>query len=104
MLFQRPGWDIHAVRHGNISVRNSCEAVTLQLTATVRVRWVSKSRVVWLTLKKEGARVPTRDYQERRPVTMNNDTRQVFGDDTRDYPRYPGPLADQDDEDFPAFR
>jgi MinD-like ATPase involved in chromosome partitioning or flagellar assembly len=35
---------------------------------------------------------------------MDNDTRQVFGDDTRDYPRYPGPLADQDDEDFPAFR
>jgi len=35
---------------------------------------------------------------------MNNDTRQVVGDDTRDYPRAPGPLPDQDDEDFPAFR
>ncbi len=35
---------------------------------------------------------------------MNNDTPQVFGEDTRDYPVYPGPVPGQDDEDFPAFR
>jgi len=35
---------------------------------------------------------------------MNNDPPQVFGDDTRDYPVYPGPVAGQDDGDFPAFR
>ena len=57
MLFQRPGWDIHAVRHGNTSVRDSREAVTLQLSATTQVRWVSKSRTIWLTLKK---RAPAR--------------------------------------------
>jgi MinD-like ATPase involved in chromosome partitioning or flagellar assembly len=50
---------------------------------------------------------------------MNNDTPQVFGDDTHDHPRDayprdpgprdpgprdPGPLPDQDGEDFPPFR
>ena len=35
---------------------------------------------------------------------MNNDTPQVFGVDTHDYPRDPGPAPGQDDEDFPAFR
>ena len=40
---------------------------------------------------------------------MNNDTRQVFGEDTHDhrhdaYPHDPGPAPGQDDEDFPAFR
>src|SRR6185312_10045962 len=44
-----------------------------------------------------------------RPVTMNNDTPQVFGDDTHDhphdaYPHDPGPPSDQDGEDFPPFR
>src|SRR5947199_355403 len=40
---------------------------------------------------------------------MNNDTPQVFGEDTRDYPHDayphdPGPQPDQDGEDFPPFR
>jgi MinD-like ATPase involved in chromosome partitioning or flagellar assembly len=39
---------------------------------------------------------------------MNNDTPQVFGEDTHDHTRNPGPwpdqFADQDGEDFPAFR
>src|SRR5262249_37320691 len=39
---------------------------------------------------------------------MNNDTPQVFGEDTHDHTRNPGPwpdhLAAQDGEDFPAFR
>src|SRR5215469_9211470 len=35
---------------------------------------------------------------------MNNDPPQVFGEDTRDYPVYPGPVRYQDDGDFPAFR
>ena len=35
---------------------------------------------------------------------MNNDTPQVFGEDTHDYPHDPGPVPDQDGEDFPAFR
>jgi MinD-like ATPase involved in chromosome partitioning or flagellar assembly len=40
---------------------------------------------------------------------MNNDTPQVFGDDTHDqprdaYPHDPGPRSDQDGEDFPPFR
>ena len=40
---------------------------------------------------------------------MNNDTPQVFGDDTHDqprdaYPHDPGPPSDQDGEDFPPFR
>jgi hypothetical protein len=40
---------------------------------------------------------------------MNNDTPQVFGDDTHDHPRDayphdPGPPSDQDGEDFPPFR
>jgi hypothetical protein len=60
-LFQRPGWDIHAVRHGNTGVTSRHEPMALQLSATIQVRWVSKSRVIWLTLK-EGARTPTRDY------------------------------------------
>jgi len=34
---------------------------------------------------------------------MNDDTPQVLGDETRDYPCYPGPPPAQD-EDFPAFR
>ena len=38
------------------------------------------------------------------PVTMNNDTPQVFGEDTHDYPHDPAPLPDQDGEDFPPFR
>ena len=74
--------------------------------------WVSKSRVIWLTLEEmhepgEPAR-PTHDYQEGRPVTMNNDTPQVFGDDTHDYPRDayphdPGPPSDQDRRGLPAL-
>src|SRR5258705_8372021 len=40
---------------------------------------------------------------------MNNDTPQVFGEDTHDYrhdayPHDPGPPPDQDGEDFPPFR
>ena len=40
---------------------------------------------------------------------MNNDTPQVFGEDTHDYPHDayphdPGPQPDQDGEDFPPFR
>jgi MinD-like ATPase involved in chromosome partitioning or flagellar assembly len=35
---------------------------------------------------------------------MNNDAPQIFGEDTRDYPIYPGSLTEQDGEDFPAFR
>ena len=40
---------------------------------------------------------------------MNNDTPQVFGEDTHDYrhdayPQNPGPPPDQDGEDFPPFR
>ena len=40
---------------------------------------------------------------------MNNDTPQVFGDDTHDHPRDayphdPAPPSDQDGEDFPPFR
>ena len=40
---------------------------------------------------------------------MNNDTPQVFGEDTYDYPHDayphdPGPPSDQDGEDFPPFR
>ncbi len=35
---------------------------------------------------------------------MNNDTPQVFGEDTHDYPHDPVPVPDQDGEDFPAFR
>ena len=35
---------------------------------------------------------------------MNNDTPQVFGEDTYGYPHDPGPFPAQDDEDFPAFR
>jgi MinD-like ATPase involved in chromosome partitioning or flagellar assembly len=40
---------------------------------------------------------------------MNNDTPQVFGDDTHDqprdaYPHDPGPRSDQSGEDFPPFR
>ena len=43
------------------------------------------------------------------PVTMNNDTPQVFGDDTHDhrrdaYPHRPSLPSDQDSEDFPPFR
>ena len=43
------------------------------------------------------------------PVTMNNDTQQVFGDDTHDHPRdayphHPSLPSDQDGEDFPPFR
>jgi MinD-like ATPase involved in chromosome partitioning or flagellar assembly len=43
------------------------------------------------------------------PVTMNNDTPQVFGDDTHDHPRdtyphHPGLPSDQDGEDFLPFR
>ena len=72
------------------------------------MRWVSKSRVMCLTLGEmyepgPDAR-PTHEDQEGRPVTMKNDPPQVFGDDTRDYPVYPGPVAGQDDGDFPAFR
>ena len=33
-------------------------------------------------------------------VTMNNDPPRVFGEETRDYPIYPGPLPGRDDEDF----
>jgi MinD-like ATPase involved in chromosome partitioning or flagellar assembly len=80
----------------------------LQLSATNPVRWVSKSCGIWLTLEEmpepgEPARPPHED-QEGRLVTMNNDTPQVFGEDTRDYPVYPGPMVGRDDEDFPAFR
>ena len=35
---------------------------------------------------------------------MNNDTPQVFGEDTHDYPHDPAQSPDQDGEDFPAFR
>jgi MinD-like ATPase involved in chromosome partitioning or flagellar assembly len=35
---------------------------------------------------------------------MNNDTPQVFGDDTHDYPYDPGPFAEPDDEASPPFR
>ena len=42
-------------------------------------------------------------------MTMNDDTPQVFGDDTHDHPRDayphdPAPPSDQDGEDFPPFR
>ncbi len=79
-----------------------------QLSATTPVRWVSKSRVIWLTLGEmyepgPHAR-PTHEDQEGRPVTMNNDTPQVFGEDTHDYPHDPAPRPDQDGEDFPPFR
>jgi len=35
---------------------------------------------------------------------MNNDTPQVFGEGTHDYPNDPGPFAEHDGEAFPAFR
>ena len=35
---------------------------------------------------------------------MNNDTPQVFSEDTYDFRHDSGPVLDQDDEDFPAFR
>src|SRR6185312_5892945 len=43
------------------------------------------------------------------PVTMNNDTPQVFGDAAHDHPRdayphHPSLPSDQDGEDFPPFR
>ena len=83
-------------------------------SATIQVRWVSKSRAIWLTLEEmhkrgEPARPPV-DYTKRDdPVTMNNDTPQVFGDDTHDHPRdayphHPRLPSDQDGEDFPPFR
>src|SRR5215470_10315936 len=35
---------------------------------------------------------------------MNNDTPQVFGEDTYDFRHDPGPVLNQGDEDFRAFR
>ena len=37
-------------------------------------------------------------------VTMNNDPPRVFGDETRDYPVYPGPLPDRDDDTVALHR
>jgi len=37
-------------------------------------------------------------------VTTNNDTPQVSGEDTHDYPQDPGPYAEPGDEAFPPFR
>ncbi len=38
-------------------------------------------------------------------MTTNNDTPQIFGDDTHDHPQDPGPFATEHDDDaFPPFR
>ena len=72
------------------------------------MRRVSKSRVIWLTLGEmyepgPDAR-PTHEDQEGRPVTMNNDTPQIFGADAHDYPRDPGPFPEHDGDAFTAFQ
>src|SRR5690348_1046964 len=52
-------------------------------------------------MNRPGPHVPHHEDPERRPEPMNNDTPQVFGEDTHGYPH----SADSDDgEDFPAFR
>jgi len=71
------------------------------------VRWVSKSRVVWLTLEEMHEPGPHAHHedQEGRPVTTNNDTPPIFGDHTHDHPQDAGPFAtEHDDDDFPPFR
>ena len=72
------------------------------------MRWVSKSRVMCLTLGKmyqpgPDAR-PTHEDQEGRPVTKNNDTPQIFGEDAHDYPQDPGPSPEHDGEAFTVFQ
>src|SRR6476660_7636667 len=52
-------------------------------------------------MNRPGPHAPRHEDPERRPEPMNNDTPQVFGEDTHGYPH----SADSDDgEDFPAFR
>jgi MinD-like ATPase involved in chromosome partitioning or flagellar assembly len=46
---------------------------------------------------------PTHEDQEGRPVTMNNDTPQIFGEDTHDHPQDPGQFPEHDGGAFPAF-
>ncbi len=45
----------------------------------------------------------THEDQEGRPVTMNNDTPQIFGEDAHDYAPDAGSFPEHDREAFPAF-
>src|SRR5271169_3843045 len=46
---------------------------------------------------------PTHEDQEGRPVTMNNDTPQIFGEDEHDYPADAGSFPEHDGDAFQAF-
>src|SRR5271166_4914134 len=47
---------------------------------------------------------PTHEDHEGRPVTMNNDTPQIFGEDAHDYPQDAGSFGEHDGDAFTAFR